>query len=131
MNKELIYVEVKSGYRDNGPAWIGFHGTSKSGSTIYFNGLAFQSLKGRGMSGNYFETESGEEYWISGVKKKGGDRHWAGSGKIIIDKKAVDEFLTLTGLSSLPPNIEPEELLPSKPTPTFHDKQNKPLNDSY
>ena len=129
MNKELIYVELKSGYSDNGPAWIGFRGTSKSGSTIYFNGLAFQRKKLRGFSGNYFETESGDEYWISGVKKKGGDRHWAGSGKIIIDKNAVDEYLALTGLSSLPPNIEPGELLQSKPTPSFHDDQNKSLYD--
>lgn len=129
MKKELIYVELKSGYSDNGTAWIGFRGTSKSGSTIYFNGLAFQSTKGQGISANYFETESGDEYWISGVKKKGGDRHWAGSGKIKIDKHAVDDYLTLTGLSSLPQNIESGELLPSKPTPSFHDNQNKPLYD--
>ena len=29
----------------------------------------FQSLNGMGISGNYSEIETGNEYWISGVKK--------------------------------------------------------------
>ena len=29
----------------------------------------FQRLKGSGISGNYFDVETGDEYWISGVKK--------------------------------------------------------------
>lgn len=44
------------------------------------------------------------EYWISGVKKRGTNRHWAGSGKIQIDKNMVSEYLSLTGLSQLPKN---------------------------
>ena len=41
--------------------------------------------------------ETGEEYWISNVKKDGTDRHWAGHGKIIIDTKIIAEYLVLIG----------------------------------
>lgn len=62
MRTELKYIELKSGFSDNGPAWIGLVSFSKSGKTIYFNGKAFQSLNGRGIGGNYFDLESGDEY---------------------------------------------------------------------
>ncbi|NIS08571.1 MAG: hypothetical protein GWO07_07380 [Candidatus Dadabacteria bacterium] len=127
MKRELIYVELKSGYNDNGPAWIGYKNSSKSGSTIYFNGLAFKSLKGSGIAGNYYECESGDEYWISGVKKKGGDRHWAGNGKINIDKKAIEYYLSVTGLKTLPKNLTPVELKSSVPSIDFLENENMPV----
>ncbi len=34
----LRYIELKTGYNDNGPAWIGRVKLSGSGKTIYFNG---------------------------------------------------------------------------------------------
>ena len=42
MIKNLMYIELKSGYSDDGPAWIGYVKTSKTGKTIYFNDHAFQ-----------------------------------------------------------------------------------------
>ena len=75
----IKYIELKTGYADNGPAWIGNVKESKTGKTIYFNNHAFQ--KCQGIQGNYYDIETGEEYWISGVKRNGQDRHWAGSGK--------------------------------------------------
>jgi hypothetical protein len=36
----LKYIERKSGYRHNGPAWIRRVRSSRSGRTIYFNGRA-------------------------------------------------------------------------------------------
>ena len=95
----IKYIELKSGYNDNGPAWIGNVKESRSGRTLYFNNHAFQ--KYNGISGNYFDIESGEEYWISGVKKNGSDRHWAGSGQIVIDRKVIDEYLRITGKAEL------------------------------
>ena len=96
-----MYVELKTGFEDNGPAWIGFGTYSKTGRTIYFNGKAFQIMGGRGIQGNYFDIETSEEYWISGIKKDGNDRHWAGSGKVFIDKDAVNEYLLITGGESI------------------------------
>ena len=94
----IKYIELKTGYNDDGPAWIGNVKESRSGKTIYFNDHAFQrnsSTKETGIYGNYIDIETGEEYWISGVKKDGSDRHWAGHGKIIIDSKVVDEYLAI------------------------------------
>lgn len=69
-----MYIECKAG-GDTGPARIGRVSFSKSGRTLYYAGKEFQSLRGRGISGNYEELETGEEYWISGCKKDGSDRH--------------------------------------------------------
>lgn len=79
---DIRYIELKTGYNDNGPAWIGNVKESKSGKTIYFNDHAFQ--KYHGVFSNYIDIETGDEYWISRVKKNGEDRYWAGSGKITI-----------------------------------------------
>jgi hypothetical protein len=94
--KTLRYIELKSGHSDNGPAWIGYIEQSKSGRTLYFNGRGLMKLKGqrRGESGgNYVDMETGESFWVSGVKKNGQDRHWAGSGKVLIEAAAVAEYL--------------------------------------
>ena len=69
MIKELMYIEPKAGYSDDGPAWIGYVKTSKTKKTIYFNDHAFQKYNG-GCS-NYVDIETGDEYWISGLKKMG------------------------------------------------------------
>lgn len=102
MTNILVYVELKSRQADRGPAWIGFAERSKSGRTVYFNDQAFQSSKGRGIGANYHDLESGDEYWISGVKHDLSDRHWAGSGKILVDRKALAGYLEAVGLESLP-----------------------------
>ena len=101
--KDLMYIELKTGYSDDGPAWIGYVKTSNSRKTVYFNDRAFQ--KRTGYYSNYEDVENGDKYWISGVKKRESNRHWAGRGKIIIDKRAVDWYLKFTGQKELPPNL--------------------------
>jgi len=114
MKSELRYIELKSGFGDNGPAWIGMAEFSKTGRTVYFNGKAFKNSNARGISGNYYDIENGDEYWISGVKKNGTDRHWAGGGKIMIDRKAVDHYLSQVDFNQLDKNRF--ELIDVKPT---------------
>jgi hypothetical protein len=61
-------------------------------------------LKGqrRGESGgNYVDMETGESFWISGIKKNGEDRHWAGSGKVLIEAAAVSDYLEAIGAKTL------------------------------
>ncbi|GAB4134740.1 MAG: hypothetical protein Tsb009_00050 [Planctomycetaceae bacterium] len=101
MTHNIIYVELKMGSSDNGPAWIGHARYSRSGRTIYFNNQAFQTLDGQGISGNFFDVETMHEYWISRVKRNQQDRHWSGSGKIKIDKAVVDEYKTIIGADDL------------------------------
>ncbi len=100
MINALMYIELKTGYSDDGPAWIGYVKTSKSKKTIYFNDHAFQ--KNTGHYANYIDIENGDEYWISGLKKKESNRHPAGRGKIMIDRRAVPEYLSLIGEKELP-----------------------------
>jgi len=50
-------------------------------------------LKIPSSNANHYNIETGDEYWVSGVKKNGSDRHWAGHGKIMIDKNAIDKYL--------------------------------------
>jgi hypothetical protein len=102
--KLLRYIELKSGYSDNGPAWIGYVTPSKTGRTLYFNGRGLMKLKGqrRGASGgNYVDMETGESFWVSGVKKSGEDRHWAGSGKILVEAAALSAYLKAIGVKIL------------------------------
>ncbi|MBW8522636.1 hypothetical protein K0U91_14090 [Chryseobacterium chendengshani] len=117
MKSEIKYIELKTGYSDNGPAWIGIVSFSKTGRTLYFDGKAFQSLNGNGISGNYYEIESGDEYWISGVKKNQNDRHLSGGGKINIEKRVLSEYLQIINQTNLKEKdydiIEVEEEIPT------------------
>lgn len=67
---------------------------NKTGKPLSYKGKSFQSLKGAGRYANYRDVETGEEYWISGPKRDGTDRHWAGSGKVEIDEDVREEYLT-------------------------------------
>jgi hypothetical protein len=123
----IRYIELKSGYHDDGPAWIARVAVSKSGRTLYFNGKALKRGTQSG-SGNYYDVETTESYWLSGVKKKGGDRHWAGRGKITIDAGAIDEYLQITGATALAPSrfVVSTAIMPPD-TKKFHDLENQPL----
>lgn len=94
MKPELKYIELKSGYSDDGPAWIGYVEFSKTGKTIYFNNKAFA---GKG-HGNCFDIETRETYWITGIKKDGHNRHVYGKGLMQIEDKAVAEYELITGI---------------------------------
>ncbi|CAM2064034.1 hypothetical protein SCOR_01625 [Sulfidibacter corallicola] len=126
MSEKLIYAELMTGYFHNGPAWIGFAKSSKSGKTLYFNGMALK----RGADGyraNYWDLLSGNAYWVSGVKKRGTNRHTFGNGTIIIEKRAVAAFLKHVNLADLPKGLSVETLLPAAPQPEFHKRENLPL----
>ena len=85
----IMYVELKSG-NDRGPAWIGRVQTSKTGRTVYYRGRTLR--RQQGVAGNQVDVDSGEEFWVSGIKKDGTDRHWAGSGPVEIDPDVLDEY---------------------------------------
>ena len=89
MPPRIMYIECKSD-GISGPARIGRVSFSKTGKTLYYAGRKFETLRGRGFKANYFDVDSGEEYWISGCKKRGGDRLYPGS--IAIDDDVRDEY---------------------------------------
>jgi hypothetical protein len=83
---------LKTGYNGNGPARIGRVSFSRSGRRIYYGGKTFARISGGGASANYYDVNTREEYWISGVKKNREDRHWAGSGPVEIDDDVREEY---------------------------------------
>ena len=86
-----MYIENKVD-GPNGRGRIGRVTFSKTGKSIYYAGKTFRSLKG-GYKANYVEIESGDEYWISGPKKEGGDRLYGQPG-VEIDEDVREEFWT-------------------------------------
>lgn len=90
--RHLMYIENKEVYIDGVNAHIGWVEFSKTGKTVKYKGLEFQKIKGGGVRGNYYETTSGTEYWISGVKKRGSNIHWAEGAKLVIDDDALEEY---------------------------------------
>lgn len=104
---KMLYIELKSDLSDRGPAWIGLAKVSGSGRTIYFSGRALKRVKGGWGAGNHRDLETGEEFWVSGVKKDGTDRHWAGGGAVMIDSRVVADYCALRGLSRLDPTQHP------------------------
>jgi hypothetical protein len=89
----ILYIECKSYRNDRGGARIVRATFSQTGRTIYYRGLVLQSCRGAGIGANYFDVRTGLEYWVSGPKRKGQDRHWAGGGKVWIDPDVADEYL--------------------------------------
>lgn len=91
MQTRIMYIERKAGEL-TGEARIGRVAFSKTGKTLAYRDLNFQSLKGSGFKSNYVELESGEEYWISGCKKDGSDRLYGERVPISIDDDVRAEY---------------------------------------
>jgi hypothetical protein len=92
LKRRLMYVENKDGELDGAGGRIGWVTFSKSGKSVYYRGRELQRAKGGGRSGNFFDAKTGEEYWVSGVKKRGSNAHWAESVSITIDDDALAEY---------------------------------------
>jgi hypothetical protein len=91
-NTRILYIECKSGEGHRGNARIGRVTFSKTGRTIRYDGLELRSLKGTGYSANHIDDATGLQYWVSGPKKNGKDRHWAGGGPVRIDEDVAEEY---------------------------------------
>jgi hypothetical protein len=93
MKTRIMYIEQKGGEL-TGTARIGRVSFSKTRRTLYYDGKTFQSLKGDGFKANFVEVESGEGYWISGCKRRGGDRLYGERLPIDIDADVREEYWT-------------------------------------
>ena len=87
----IMYVESKATGL-TGEARIGRVYFSKTGKTLYYRGLRFRSLNGRGFKANYFEVDSGDEYWISGPRRDSDNRLYGGNRGVSIDDDIRVEY---------------------------------------
>ena len=91
-SRRVMYVENKEGFIDDYTAHIGWVSFSKTGKTVYYKDKVLHRLKGGGVSGNHYDEATHEEYWVSGIKKRGANTHWAEPTKVRIDDDAKDEY---------------------------------------
>jgi hypothetical protein len=89
----IMYIECKAGGLI-GPARIGRVTFSKTGSTLYYGGKEFRSLKGSGFKANYYDVETRDEYWISGPRKDGRDALYKTNVPTEIDEDVAGEYWT-------------------------------------
>ena len=75
-----------------GPARIGRVTFSKSGRSLCYGGRRFETLSGQGFKANYFDVESGDQYWISGCRKDGMDALY--STDVEVDDDVREEYWT-------------------------------------
>jgi hypothetical protein len=90
--RRVMYVENKSGDLDGAAGRIGWVTFSRTGLTVYYRNRTLHRIRGGGISGNHVDADSGEEYWVSGVKKDGCDSHWASRIRVIVDDDAKVEY---------------------------------------
>lgn len=90
--KPLVkYIEHKPDERTHrADAWIARVWPSSSGRTLYFNNMALKRYTSNGY--NHYDLVSGKNFWVSGVKKTGSNRHWCGGGPIYIEKSLVEWY---------------------------------------
>ncbi len=99
--KRIMYIEDKSSELA-GAARIGVVVYSKTRQSLTYKGREFHRTT-NGFSHNYYEVETGAPFWISGPKKRGGDRLF-GTGVVEIDDEARVQYWTK--IRELPANSD-------------------------
>lgn len=91
MQPEIMYIEDKSsGIRGHGR--ICLVRKSKTGRTLYYGNLVLKSLAGMGYKANYFDENTGYDYWVSRPKRDGLDSLYAET--ITIDEDVREIYWT-------------------------------------
>ncbi|SRR6266566_2517930 len=93
MKTRIMYIEDKSNGL-SGPARIGRVEMTKLGKTIYYRGRTFRTLGGRGFKANFYDVETGEEFWISGPRRDGADRLYGERVPVEIDEDVRTKYWT-------------------------------------
>ena len=95
-DRRVMYLENKDGMLDGAQARIGWVNFAKTGRTVYYRGRSLMAIGGRGIRGNFIDKESGEEFWVSGVKARGSNVHpWELATLVVVDDDARDEYARL------------------------------------
>ena len=84
----IMWIEAKVDGL-SGPARIG-RVTPARGRGVRYGDKRFQTLRGSGFKANYYDVETGDEYWISGCHKDGRDALY--STTVEIDEDVREEY---------------------------------------
>jgi len=119
----IMYIENKGGLtRQNpwgegtfhagqenltGPARIGRVTFSKTRRSLCYQGKHFH--KAEGFKSNFICEETGEAFWISGPKKRGGDALYTTNITTKIDEDVREEYWTT--IRNLPDRVKESETL--------------------
>ncbi len=95
LERRVMFVENKDGLLGDTQARIGWVSFSKSGRTVYYGGRSLKAIGGRGVRGNFIDEDSGEEFWVSGIKKRGSNAHDNQATSVAVDEDAQDEYQRL------------------------------------
>lgn len=87
MKTRMMYIENKV----TGEAHIGLVAFSRTHKTVYYKDKELARIPKGGIYGNHYDVKTGEEYWISGPKKRGGDHHYEPTN-LIIDEDVREEY---------------------------------------
>ena len=98
--RRVMWIEYK-GDGLAGPARIGWATVKDRGKRIDYAGRTFRTKSGSGFKANFYEVESGDDYWISGCRKDG--RNALYSTDVQIDPDALEEYWV--SIRKLPENI--------------------------
>lgn len=97
LKRRVMYVENKDGAIDGAHGRIGWVTFSKTAQTVYYGGR--QLIKRKGVSGNFVDVATGEEFWVSGVKRRGSNAHPAERGiVVVVDDDAWAEYQAIRSL---------------------------------
>ena len=90
--RRLMYVENKEGDIEGVRARIGWVTFSRTGKSVHYRGMEFFKIVGGGVRGNFKNLETREEFWISGVKKRGSNSHYTKSVSVEVDPDALEAY---------------------------------------
>jgi hypothetical protein len=102
----IMYIECK-GDELTGPARIGRVTFNRTGKTLFYGDKSFSKYEG--FKSNYICVETGEAYWISGPKKRGGDALYATNIPTKIDDDVRVEYWTV--IRNQPDKVKETETL--------------------
>lgn len=95
MARRIMFVQLKTGYNtDQGPSWICWVDFNRTWKTVRFHGRELR--RDRSIDGNFFDVETGEDFWISGPKRDRTDTRY-GPATTVVDadvREAYEAFLS-------------------------------------
>ncbi|WP_203841235.1 hypothetical protein [Winogradskya humida] len=99
MPVRIMYVQLKTGHdTDRGPAWIACVQFTRTWRTAYVHGRTLRRVSGTAganFDSNFYDVDTGEEFWVSGPKLDGTDGRYSNQKPLVDDdaREAYEAFL--------------------------------------